>query len=93
MAPASDKQLEFLEKRGIFASAVPNAGMATLLIDRLVQRQQEGLATPKQIRCLERYGFRQVGTWAFNDASKIISVLAGNSWSVPRGLVPATYVP
>jgi len=93
MAPASDKQLEFLEKRGIFANAVPNAGMATLLIDRLVQRQQEGLATPKQIRCLEKYGFRQVGTWAFNDASKIISVLAGNSWSIPRGLVPATYVP
>jgi hypothetical protein len=25
-----------------------------------------GLATPKQIRCLERYGFRQVGTWQFS---------------------------
>lgn len=93
MAPASDKQMEFLEKRGIFASAVPNAGMATLLIDRLVERQKEGLATPKQIRCLERYGFRKVGTWMFEDASKMISILAGNSWSIPRGLVPAAYTP
>ena len=92
-APPSQKQLEFLERRGIYSESVPNTGMASLLIDRLVRRQQEGLATPKQIRCLERYGFRQVGTWAFDSANKMISMLAGNKWQVPYGMQPALYRP
>jgi len=93
MAPPSVKQLKFLEGRGIFAESVPNAGMASMLIDKLIRRQDEGLATPKQIRCLEKYGFRKVGTWLFDDASRMISILAGNSWRLPRGVVPATYRP
>jgi superfamily II DNA or RNA helicase len=93
MAPPSEKQIAFLERRGIFADSVRNAGLASLLIDRLQRRQQMGLATPKQIRCLERYGFRQVGTWAFEDASALISRLADNSWRVPYGMTPALYRP
>ena len=62
-------------------------------IDRLMRRQQEGLATPKQIRCLERYGFRQVGTWLFDDASLLISRLADNNWRVPYGMTPELYRP
>ena len=93
MAPPSARQLDFLEKRGIFAESVENMGKASLLIDRLVHRQEEGLATPKQIRCLERYGFRQVGTWLFEDASKMITRLAANNWRVPYGLNPSTYRP
>ena len=93
MAPPSEKQIAFLERRGIFADSVRNAGLASLLIDRLQRRQQMGLATPKQIRCLERYGFRQVGTWAFEDASSLISRLADNSWRVPYGKTPALYRP
>ena len=67
--------------------------MASMLIDRLQRRTQEGLATPKQIRCLERYGFRQVGTWMFEDASSLISRLADNNWRVPYGMTPALYRP
>ena len=93
MAPPSEKQIAFLERRGIFADSVRNAGLASLLIDRLQRRQQMGLATPKQIRCLERYGFRQVGTWAFEDASSLISRLADNSRRVPYGMTPALYRP
>ena len=93
MAPPSEKQIAFLERRGIFADSVRNAGLASLLIDRLQRRQQMGLATPKQIRCLGRYGFRQVGTWAFEDASSLISRLADNSWRVPYGMTPALYRP
>ena len=93
MAPPSEKQIAFLERRGIFADSVRNAGLASLLIDRLQRRQQMGLATPKQIRCLERCGFRQVGTWAFEDASSLISRLADNSWRVPYGMTPALYRP
>lgn len=93
MAPPSKKQLEFLERRGIFSESVTNSGMASMLIDRLQRRMQEGLATPKQIRCLERYGFRQVGTWLFDDASSMISRLADNNWRVPYGMTPALYRP
>lgn len=93
MTPPSEKQVAFLERRGIFADSVRNAGLASLLIDRLKRRQDAGLATPKQIRCLERYGFRQVGTWQFDDASSLISRLADNRWRVPYGMTSATYRP
>lgn len=91
--PPSQKQLEMLEKRGIFAGTVENRGKAHLLIDRLVRRQEEGLSTPRQIRCLERYGFRQVGTWTFAQAGEMISRLAGNSWRIPAGLDVMAYRP
>lgn len=93
MAPPTDKQLAFLEHLGIYTESIQNAGLASLLIDRLKRRQELGLATPKQIRCLERYGFRQVGTWTFTDASSLISQLADNHWRVPYRINPDTYRP
>jgi hypothetical protein len=93
MAPPSERQLEFLEKRGIFSESVENMGKASMLIDRLMSRQESGLSTPKQIRCLERYGFRQVGTWKFDDAAKMIARLSLNKWRLPYGLNPKQYRP
>lgn len=93
MAPPTERQLAFLEKRGIFAESVRNAGLASLLIDRLKRRQDAGLATPRQIRCLERYGFRQVGTWRFDDASALISKLADHNWRLPYSFNAAAYKP
>ena len=93
MAPPSDKQLAFLERRGIYPESVTNSGMASLLIDRLQRRQQEGLATPKPIRLLERYGFRRVGTWLFDDASNLISMISDNRWRLPYWIDAATYRP
>ncbi len=93
MGPPSERQLLFLEKRGINSAAVENMGKACLIIDRLMRRQKEGLSTPKQIRCLERFGFRQVGTWNFDDASRMISRLASNNWHVPRGINAEIYRP
>ena len=93
MGPPTEKQMQFLEKRGIFPDSVENMGKARLLIDRLIRRQDEGLSTPKQIRCLERYGFRQVGTWTFDQASALISKLAVNGWRIPFGMNVAAYRP
>lgn len=93
MAPPSQKQLQFLERRGIFPETMESCGMASMLIDKLVRRQEAGLATPKQIRLLERYGFRQVGTWSFEAASSTISLLAENRWRTPYWLAPETYNP
>ena len=93
LGPASEKQLAFLEKRGIHPETVENMGKAKLLIDRLIRRQQEGLSTPKQIRCLEQRGFRHVGEWSFDDANDMISRLAANNWRIPRGILPQTFRP
>ena len=93
MGPPTAKQLEFLEKRGIFAGSVENMGKASLLIDRLIRRQEEGLTTPRQIRCLERYGFRHVGMWTFEQAGAMISRLAANNWVIPFGMNVSMYRP
>ena len=93
MGPPSEKQLAFLEKRGIFAESVKTAGLASQMIDRLKRRQDAGLSTPKQIRCLERYGFRQVGTWRFEVANNIIAYLAKNNWRLPHGFNAGEYNP
>ena len=93
MAPASDKQIKALEKYGIFTDEIGNAGKANLLLDRLNKRQQEGLTTPKQIRLLERYGFKDVGMWPFEEAKNMINRIAANGWRVPTSVRPAEYVP
>ena len=89
----TQKQLDFLKRRGIDPSEVYCAGLASRIIDRLILRQSLGLSTPKQIRCLERYGFTRVGTWDFDDASRMIGRLAANDWSVPYGINADVYKP
>lgn len=92
-APASQKQIEYLQAHGIFADEVANAGLASLLIDRLKERQGLHLSTPKQIRFLERKGFIHVGTWSFAAASSMIGQISENGWHIPSGIIPATYNP
>lgn len=92
--PPSDKQTAALEKLGILPDSVESAGKAALLLDRLHKRQTEGLTTPKQIRLLERYGFRHVGSWSFDAASRMINRIAAGGWrGVPKGVDPKTFTP
>lgn len=94
MAPPSDKQLAELEKRGIFTGEIDNAGKASKLLDRLRKRQMDGLSTPKQIRCLEQRGFKNVGMWSFQSAKNMIDRIAALGWrGVPKGIVPGEYKP
>jgi superfamily II DNA or RNA helicase len=93
MSPATTRQLEYLEKHGIYPDSVSNCGMASLLIEKLKNRQIEGLATPKQIRFFERYGFIHVGMLAFDAASKMITRIAENRWMLPRGVSTTGYQP
>ena len=92
-APPSEKQVQALEKQGIFPDEIENAGKAALLLNKLALRRAEGLTTPKQIRFLEGRGFRHVGTWSFDSARKLIDRIAASGWRVPRDVVPATYEP
>lgn len=92
--PPSEQQTAALEKLGILPDAVESAGKAALLLDRLNKRRDEGLTTPKQIRLLERYGFRHVGSWSFDAASRMINRIAAGGWrGVPKGVDPKTFTP
>jgi len=93
MGPPSDKQTAALEKWGICADEIENAGKASLLLDRLSKRRSEGLTTPKQIRCLEQRGFLHVGQWQFEEASSMIDRMKAQGWHIPPGVHPSTYVP
>lgn len=92
-APPSDKQKASLEKYGIFPDEIDNAGKANLILDRLAKRRSEGLTTPKQIRRLEYLGFKHVGSWQFETASKLISRIAANGWRVPYDIDPKSFTP
>jgi superfamily II DNA or RNA helicase len=93
MGPPTEKQLQTLEKLGIFPDEIESAGKAAKLLDRLDKRREEGLTTPKQIRFLEGRGFQHVGTWTFEAAKRLIDRIAGNGWRVPRDIDPYTYKP
>lgn len=92
--PVSDSQKKDLEKRGIDPNAVDTAGRAEKILKACAQRQLAGLATPKQIRRLEQYGFQHVGNWSFGAASNMIQRIACLGWKgVPVGIDPKTYAP
>ena len=92
--PPSEQQTAALEKLGILPDAVESAGKAALLLDRLNKRRDEGLTTPKQIRCLEKYGFQHVGTWSFEAARHMIDRIAAQGWrGVPKGVNPRNLYP
>jgi len=80
LAPVTNKQKEALEKAGIFPDEITCAGHAAHILDVLQKRRDENMTTPKQIRCLERFGFTNVGTWRFDQAKQAIDRIAANSW-------------
>ena len=92
-APPSKKQIETLEKMGIYASEIESSGKASLLIERINKRRDAGLATPKQIRLLENRGFRKVGSWKFEEANNMITRIAVNGWRLPKGIIAKEYIP
>ena len=69
------KQLSYLNRCGISTGAVTCKGMAGVIIDRLIKRQNAGLSTPKQVRFLQQYGFEDAAGWTFEKASRKISQL------------------
>jgi len=93
MSPPSERQVKTLEKLGIFPDEIDNAGKAAKILDRLNKRREEGLTTPKQIRCLEGKGFEHVGEWKFDQAKNLIDRIAANGWRVPRDIHPNEYRP
>ena len=92
-APPSQWQLDRLEKLGICPDDIGSKGKAEKLLDRLGERRDAGLTTPKQIRFLEARGFQHVGTWQFDDAKNMIDRIAANGWRTPYDIRPQEYIP
>jgi type I site-specific restriction endonuclease len=70
--PPSDKQLQVLANFGLDPQTILSRGQASLLLDRLISRRKLGLATPKQVRVLRRYGHEHPETTTFHDAKVIL---------------------
>ena len=85
------QQLDQLEKLGFGAPAT--FGEAELLIKQHDARRAAGLSTPKQIRFLERMGFRNVAKWTKAQALKMVQRIRVCSWRIPAGVDPKTYTP
>lgn len=94
MKPMSDKQKRALEKWGINPDTVDTYGKASMILSKLSKRREAGLTTPKQIRLLEKRGFKRVGEWQFAEASNLIEGMAAAGWHIPGWVGrPADYVP
>lgn len=94
LKPPSDAQKKLLDKLGIDSAEVQTRGQASKLIDALTRRIDNHMATPKQVRCLEKLGFKHVGTWSFEQANAMIGRFANVGWKPWRVNVdPETYDP
>ena len=82
----TEEQCVILTSCVIDATSVQNEEIAEKAIQILHERAKEGLATPKQIRRLEYYGFRKIGTWSKKKAFQIIKRIAANGWNLPDEL-------
>lgn len=73
--PISDKQKETLEKYGIAYARVKYKGQASMIIGLILKRNDERLATPRQIQVLLKNGYAmgRIKLLSVKGASKIIS--------------------
>lgn len=91
--PPTDRQVRAIERFGLSTETIDCFGKASMVLDRLVRRAEANMATPKQIRQLERCGFPHPGTWTFEQASEVMALLAKNRWRLPGWIDPKTYDP
>lgn len=89
----TEKQLNFLKKNGIDIQEVTTKGLATKLVVIIIKRDKKGLSSIKQIKFLEKRGFKNVAKWTKNDAKVIMAIIANNKWIVPKALHANTFDP
>lgn len=77
--PITEKQRKILEGSGIDTFGM-SKGQASQLLSRLFERNALGLASPKQVRTLERFGYREVAKWPRTLASRKLDQLAKVQW-------------
>ena len=80
--PVTEKQAQTLRKLGVDPDGILCKGAASVVLNRLFKRMDAGLATPLQIRTLERYGMEDVGDWTKDQATQAIGFIAQNKWKM-----------
>lgn len=80
--PASQKQLEFLQKFGVDGDRMTRVE-ASRLQRTIFQRMRDGKCTLKQARLLARHGYST--DLSMKDASRTLDELAANGWQRPHG--------
>lgn len=70
--PISTKQENMLKSYGFDVELVTCKGHASAIIDRLMTRNHMNLASPKQVRILQRYGIKKPEQWTRSSASEFI---------------------
>ena len=93
MEAPTEKQIKALENSGICTDDIYCKGQATKILDVVFKRTASGLASPKQMKLLDKYGFTNLQAWPKEAASKVIGILASNNWQCPVWLVPGAYTP
>ena len=79
LQPITETQSKFLERNGVNPDGL-TSGYADEIIQSIVERATGGLATPKQVRVLKRFGYTDLDTVTKSHASKRIEEIANNGW-------------
>lgn len=79
MDDATKKQIDTLMKFGVDAEGI-SKGYACAIMNRLIGRSKNNMATVKQIRTLHNFGYANAQDWTFEQASKKLSALAAVGW-------------
>ena len=74
------RQMSMLSNMKFDPKTITSRGYASMLINRIIGRRAANLATPSQIKTLEKYGYTDVRQYTFAQASKCISEIANNGW-------------
>ena len=85
-ADPTRKQLDLLKAKGIDVSPINTRGFASAIIDQIMESAKKGLATPKQIQCLEGFGYTGVSEWTKTQATSTLTRLLGKTWDLPQDL-------
>jgi hypothetical protein len=87
IAPPSQDQIKALADNGIYPAEITSAGHAESILSKIRARRTDGLAQPRQIRCLERYGFKHVGGFKFTYCNHLIGRIRANGWRLPDDML------
>tara|TARA_R110002074_G_scaffold105742_4_gene228410 strand:+ start:5452 stop:7104 length:1653 start_codon:yes stop_codon:yes gene_type:complete len=93
MGIPSEKQMKLLERHGVNPDDITCSGYASKLIQKIETRNKTGMCTPKQIRFLNQYGFKDVQSWTLKQASSMFARIKHNRWSVPRSINAKDFKP
>ena len=78
--PATERQVATLQKFGFDGSNFKK-GYASKVLDRVMKRVENNMASAKQINLLSRFGLRDFSTMTFDEASQKITRIKNNGWS------------